>query len=199
MIDTIIVAFNDNASRVENLLALYEQSHGRGRGRRSVNATDILRAAVVLLHATLEELLRGTARWRLPSAPAGALEGIPLVGAKERFTLGELTNHRGKTVDDVIAESVLTYLERSNYNSTREIASFLTSIGVDVARVNGRFADIDALMQRRHIIVHQADRNPQRGRGVHRARHITVHMLRNWIDAVRAFGASLEPELRALP
>src|SRR5687767_6794416 len=145
MIDTIVARFNDNANRVENLLALYEQAHGKGRGRKSVNATDILRAAVVLLHAALEELLRETARWRLPNAAGSALDGIPLVGSKEKFTLSELTSHRGKSVEDVIAESVFSYLDRSNYNSTKEIAGLLSLVGVNVTHVNSRFKDIEEL------------------------------------------------------
>ena len=47
---------------------MYTTRAGTGQGRRSVQDTDILRAAVVLLHATLEDLLRSLADWKLPTA-----------------------------------------------------------------------------------------------------------------------------------
>lgn len=200
MLDTIVVRFRDNLARVENLLRLYEDAHGQGRGRRSVQANDLLRATTVFLHATLEDFLRSVARWRLPLAGPEVLDDIPLVGGNrgDRFKLGAVSRFRGKSVDEVINDSVAAYLDRSNYNNTREIAAFLQNIGLTVENVNGRFHDLDALMQRRHLIVHQADRNPQLGRGTHRARHITVHQVRTWITAVRDFVGALESELRVM-
>lgn len=202
MIDTIVNRFNANIARVDNLVRLYEQTHGHGRGRRSIGANDILRAATVLLHASLEDLLRSIARWRIPIAGDPVLNKVPLAGSPgrfEKFGLGALAAHRGKTIDEVIRESVREHLERTSYSSTEEIGSFLQAIGVAVAQVNARFADLDAMTRRRHHIVHQADHNPERGRGRHRARQISVHDVRKWITAVRQFAQALEVELRALP
>jgi hypothetical protein len=50
------------------------------RGRPSVAAIDILRAYVVLLHASMEDLLRSVLAWKLPSAKPEHLEEVPLVG-----------------------------------------------------------------------------------------------------------------------
>ena len=58
--------FGENLDRVRNLVSLYSSSVGVGQGRRTVQDADILRAAVVLLHATLEDLLRSLAEWKLP-------------------------------------------------------------------------------------------------------------------------------------
>lgn len=50
-------SFNGNLEHVEHLVALYETVTA-GSGRRPVNTSDILRSAVVSLHATLEVFLR---------------------------------------------------------------------------------------------------------------------------------------------
>ena len=52
--------FADNLTRVESLVAAYDtQVAARGAaGRVAVPTADLLRAAVVFLHATLEDLLR---------------------------------------------------------------------------------------------------------------------------------------------
>jgi hypothetical protein len=61
--------FNGNLERVEHLVALYE-TLTTGPGRRPVDTSDILRSAVVFLHATLEDFLRSLLEWKLPSAQA---------------------------------------------------------------------------------------------------------------------------------
>ena len=202
MLDPILESFRFNLARVERLLALYDTLHGKGRGRRGVGATDLLRACTVFLHATLEDFLRSVARWRLPLAPPEVLDEVPVVGTTGRataFKLGTLARFRGRTIDEFVAECVSSYLDRSNYNNTNEISGFLNSIGVPPAAVNKRFSDLDALMQRRHLIVHQADRTSDVGRGRYRTREITVHQVRTWITAAREFVAAAETELRKLP
>ena len=58
--------FERNLQRVRSLVALFSSLTGAGRGRASVEIEDILRSAVVLLHASLEDLLRGIANVRMP-------------------------------------------------------------------------------------------------------------------------------------
>jgi hypothetical protein len=112
--------FQVNLTRVRNILAIYLAGSGKRRGRRGVHETDLLRAAVVLLHATLEEILRSLAEWKLPAASPEALAEIPLAGAKRGTKVGlqELAGFRGQTLDQVITESVRECLERSNYNQS---------------------------------------------------------------------------------
>ena len=122
---------------------------------------DILRAAVVLIHAHLEEFLRTISRVLLPEGNEACLNEIPLAGLKgrpEKFTLGRLVQHKGKLVDDVLRESVYEHLERSNYNSTDEISNLLRSLGFDVSKHEEEFPAIQQMIDRRHQIVHRADR-----------------------------------------
>lgn len=181
----------ENLDRVKNLVRIYE-THlmGSGSGRRGHLETDVLRAATVFLHAAMEDFLRNLAYWKLPEASSAVIDEIPIAGSegnKKKFWLGELVVHKGKTVDDLIKESVNEYLERSNYNNAAEISSFLESIAVDVTKVNGNFSVLEELMQRRHQIVHRADRDETGGYGVHRVRSIGRSSLRRWIGAVEEF------------
>lgn len=192
--------FGQNIVRVRNLIDVYETYlAGAGPGRRGHAKTDVLRAATVLLHASVEDLLRSLAYWKLPQASADVLNQIPLVSIAPatRFALGALAAHRGQTVDDVITASVNGYLERSNYNNPDEVAAFLQSIGVEVARVNGWFGTLDELMKRRHQIVHRADRDETGGRGRYAVRSIGRKKVRQWIDTAEGFGNAVLDEIAA--
>jgi len=100
--------FDLNIARVRNLVSIYRtQLSGPGKGRRGHQETDVLRAALVLLHASMEDVLRSLAYWKLPAAGPAVLERIAIVGGTNtKFHLGNLAAHRGKTVDEVIKESV---------------------------------------------------------------------------------------------
>ncbi len=192
--------FDGNLARVRSLVSAY-QAHpiASGRGRKPVYVLDILRAAVVLLHASLEDLLRGVAAWKLPVAGKATLDEIPLAGTGpvvKKLALGDLVAHRGRTVDNVIADSVNEYLLRSNYNNTADISRLLSSVGVDTSAVNSRFAGLDALMKRRHQIVHRADRQTTvRGSGDHRVRAINQTTVASWISDAQSFAKDLLAQL----
>lgn len=188
---------NRNLDRVENLVTIYE-THlaGHGQGRRPVNSTDVLRSAAVLLHASLEDFLRNIAARRLPAAAENVVDKIPLAGIDaegrpEKFLLGKLVVHRGKSVDDVIRESVDAYLERSNYNNVQELTRLIQGVGLDVVPCRIHFADLTQMMDRRHWIVHRADLNEQHGQGQHHARGINKDTVRGWATTVRAFANAL--------
>jgi len=50
---------------------------------------------------------------------------------------------------------------------------------------------IGPMMQRRHWIVHRADRNHQIGRGHHQAQSLSAPTLRTWIDATQRLGGQI--------
>lgn len=200
MKDRIAERFSENIKRVRNLVSIYEEHlAGAGSGRRGHMKTDVLRAATVLLHASVEDMLRSLAYWKLPMANTDVLDKIPLVTAAPaiKFSLGALTAHRGKSVDEVIAASVNGYLERSNYNNVEEVAAFLGNIGVTVANVNGTFPTLEEMMKRRHQIVHRADRDETGGSGRHAVRSIGRNKVREWADAAEAFCYTVLNEIPA--
>jgi len=200
MRDRILDKFNRNIARAQNLVSLYtKRLAGLGQGRRPVHSSDVLRAAVVLLHATLEEFLRGLALWKLPAANAEVLDGIPLAGSPgrpEKFLLGRLAQYRAMNVGNLIDKSIEEHLSRSSYNSTDEITVLLRDLGIEVDAISDRFADIQELMQRRHHIVHRADADERPGRGHHEAKSIGRGAVGRWIEAVHEFADSV---LAALP
>jgi hypothetical protein len=158
----------ENFDRSMNLIKQADEMKNETSG-------EILRAVVVLNHAYLEDFLRTLALAFLPTADERVLDGVPLAGAgrmerAEKFYLGKLLQHKGKTVDDVIRESVSQYMEHSTFSSVTEVMSFLDSIGVrlpakkDVKSPLELALDpalpkmLDTMMRRRHYIVHRADK-----------------------------------------
>jgi chorismate mutase len=139
-------------------------------------SAEILRAVVVLNHAYLEDFLRKLALSLLPIASEEILNRVPLAGSAgrvEKFQLGKLAEHRGKKIDDVLRESVSAHMEHSTFNSVTEIMSFLKSVDIRLPRREDKDASskipklpvgddtlalLDAMIKRRHHIVHRADK-----------------------------------------
>ncbi len=146
-----------------------------------------MRSAVVFLHATLEDFLRGAAELRLPLAPREALGKIPFPATKGKDSsfLEVLADHRGRSVDQVITASITSYLDRKTYNGVDEVASLIADVGLSYAVVLKPYAArIAALMARRHHIAHRFDRNTFAGPGQHPARSISKGLVVEWIEAV---------------
>jgi hypothetical protein len=187
--------FTLNVARVRHLVSTYDTTTGTGRGRRSVKDGDILRAAVVLLHASVEDVLRSLERRTLPRSSAEVLNEIPLAGTKaEKFSLGQLSRYRGKTVEQVIDESVAQSLERATYNNAGDMAAVLKRLGADSNAFTAEIGPVANMMRRRHDIVHRADRDESAGSGHHGASAIAKSQVEEWVNAVeilvsKIFGA----------
>ena len=178
-----------NVARVRNLVDIYRtQLSGTGKGRRGHQKGDVLRAALVLLHASMEDVLRSLAYWKLPTASLAVLENINVVGiSSKKMHVGALAVHRGKSVNEVIKESIDASLERSNYNNCREVVVLLDSIGLNTAPLEIHLPRIESAMKRRHRIVHRADANPTIGRGRHQVSSISPADLDKWITTLESF------------
>jgi len=191
-IDSIRSRFGQNIDRVDNLVDVYKSIRADTSGRVSVAQQDVLRAAVVFLHASLEGLLRGALRWRLPSAEPKVFRklGVPLPGEDQNreFNLGHLVAYRGTRVDELLEESVDEYLENSTFNHPGEIKNNLDHLGLDRSLMEPYAAEIGPMMKRRHHIVHRMDDNRSQGRGHHSARSIDVQTVETWRGQVEAFG-----------
>ncbi len=195
--DEIRNRFQSNLARVRNILVVYQSDSVKGRGRRGVQDTDLLRAAVVLLHASFEDLLRSLSEWKLPTARPEALAEIPLAGSRRGSKVGlqELAAFRGQTVDEVINVSVKEHLERSNYNHPGEMKSTLEKIGLDSGIVDRYSTELAAMMARRHWIAHRADVNTMRGSGHHPVKSLATSAVSRWIDAVTRCGQDILSQL----
>lgn len=90
-------------------------------------------------------------------------------------------------MQELINESVRSYLGSFTVNNTTDISGFLRKISVDPDAVSHEFAQLTELISRRHHIVHQADRNDIPGRGNHRARGINPDDVARWLGATTRF------------
>jgi hypothetical protein len=156
--DLLLTRFLFNMRRINRLIALAPPPKSEGEVESDTLCGDLNRAVVVFLHATFEDLLRTAARQRLDAAKWQDFNDIPLVGGRaEKFNLAALDAHRGKTVDQLIRESVDHYLNRQTFGSCGDVEDVLRQIGLDSKPFKPLYADLDQLMKRRHRIVHEAD------------------------------------------
>lgn len=194
--DEIGIVFDRNLQRVQTIINTYAAAVGPRQGRPSVADSDLLRAAVVLLHATLEDLLRMVAQERLPTAAPEVLATIPLtVGTqrKQRFDLAALARpaYRSLRVQELIHLAVREHLDRANYNHPGDIRGLLEQVKLDSNLLTPHSGHIGAMNSRRHLIVHRADGNDATGPGHHPARSLARRTVETWLAAVKEFGKDL--------
>ena len=190
--DEIEQRLKKNLDRVARLSATYVHLGTGKQGRRSAADADVLRAAAVLLHATLEDFIRSIERWKLPSVTDHAiLDKVPFAGSKnvraDKVPLGHLLQFKGRSVDELLIESIQEHLGRVSYNDVTDILGHLIPLGVDKAQITCDFAVISELIGRRHKIVHEADQTDAGRQGKHRVRSIGTWHLVRWTDAVKLF------------
>lgn len=189
-----------NLARVDGLVETYRRESGGGKGRRPVETVDLLRAAVVFLHATMEDVLRSVQAhvWRRTTS-RDHLEKIDVVlgpnDPREKVTLADLLAHRGKTVDDLIRESVLAHLERASFNNVGDVKRALERSNLDRALVDSHITSLASMMARRHLIVHRADRQDVGGSGNHGATSLGTATVDVWKAAVQSFCESVVAQL----
>lgn len=189
--DDIKDRFERNLERVAGLVGVF------GAAGPVTENTDILRAAVVLLHATLEELLRSSVCLLLPNATSKAYEKMLFVplgaseGRGEKLDLPQLAEYRGQTVDAVLERAIELHLEHSNYDNTTEVIGTLERLELAAKPSPSLLADLGAMMRRRHWIVHRTDT----ARGGSDAQALSKEVVLRWVDCVREFGEHLLAEL----
>jgi hypothetical protein len=158
----------------------------------TIHRHDLLRAAVVFLHATLEDFLRYIGATYLPMGTEECLDQIALVGTQdalrpEKFFLGKLAAHRGKTVDEVISQSVSASLDRMSFSDTGDISRLLKGSGIDLETVRDLFPKLSSLMSRRHQIVHRGDLIDAPAGGPRDATPIDALTVTGWLGTVEKF------------
>lgn len=200
LVFTIKLRFDENIGRVTNLLEAYSSLKLSQNNSSSGFTTDILRSAVVFLHATLEDLIRDAGRFKHNTAPAKFFVNIPLVGVSvhnrpEKFGLERLVKFRGTTVESIISDSVDKYLERLSFNNPTDVITFIQSLGVATKTLNPYFKDLSMMMKRRHDIVHQADRRRMGQPNQYPAQAIKQDQVIRWKNALKHFADKLFSEL----
>lgn len=112
-----------------------------------------------------------------------------------KFFLGELANYRDKSVQDVLKDSVLEFLEDSNYNNPGQIKQLLESIGIDYDDFDLDWDALGRMNNRRHQIVHRADKNENHGSGHYSAADISLNTVEGWIGCVSSLKSEISRKL----
>ena len=172
--------FCKNVERVDALCMLYEQNKGE-LGKRS---TDILRSAVVFLHASQEDYYRSTLVEMLPVAGSkDTLNKIALAesdGRAEKFALGSLIDFSDMSIDELIQRSVRQQMGRTSFNSYSDIVTWMRSIDIDLGSFNKQGL-LENLIKRRHRIVHEVDNVASDRKSTS---SIDIRTVTSWKDAV---------------
>jgi hypothetical protein len=189
-----------NVKRVNNMMSLYEHLVGMQTDSKSGKVAyveDILRAAVMFLHATLEDTLRELLKWRLPDADAGRLASIhfriPDPGKikpkkSQSIDLKTLTElHKDKTVADVIKETIEAHLDEHTFSDRQAVSTALENLSLTPKDFAGDLNAYESAFERRHLIVHQTDRIPREGGKVGKPGDIDEAEVRAWANAVDNF------------
>lgn len=124
---------------------------------------EIRRQRVVFLHAALEDTLRELIRLRLKHASDVSLPVHMKFSGTEasKINLDWLRrNHGEKVVAELIEASIDSHLEKLTFGSATKIFSELELVNIHLSdeAKNAYAPTLDSLCQRRHQIVHRADR-----------------------------------------
>ena len=95
---------------------------------------------------------------------------------------------------EVIARSVEAHLDHMSYNSIEEFCAFLTRVGFCKNPFEPLLPHLSSLMNRRHHIVHQADRSEKQGRGHQQAKSLSREAVRGWIACVQKVHGELNQQ-----
>ena len=215
-IQQIFARFEKNLQRTTSLVNSFYGDQGKV-GRPPTHRADILRAAVVLLHASLEELMRSL---EVELINRYIHAGISLIGVKfalpggkrlDSISLSQLVSaYPSANVTDILADAVATHktlrlksLERRTYNNVEEVKAALDRVQVPrgtnplepYGLTKPDWSLIEAMMKRRHLIAHRADRNNESGKGHHLNKPIGLGELQKWVDKIRALGNSVQQQI----
>ena len=154
--------FSENLARVDSLIAAAQRLQADGAGGEELHR-DVLRAATVFLHSTIEEIVRNLFLTRLPYSTPDRLNKIPLASHESThrpkpIQLGDLAAFRGRFVENVIIESINRFVDTLNINNSDQLVQCLELADLKIDPVRPFLANVDLLMKRRHQIVHQMDR-----------------------------------------
>lgn len=149
---------------------------------------DMLRSAVVLLHASLEDFLRSLAKIFFPYDDAKEFENIPMPGDNKvnpgKYTLGAFVAYRDVTINQLLEDSVDQWLNKQSFNNCSDVMSMLSKINIETKPVQEFMSKINEMMQRRHRIVHYADRHENASDCLN---DITKEQVLDWRENVNKF------------
>jgi hypothetical protein len=187
-----ITVFRENMDRAQSLIDIYKSISEINLKKRSIHATDILRAAVVFMHAALEELLRSLIIVAHSNAKQSEIDKIPLFSIKksrqaEKFLLGALLEHQKITVEEVIRKSVEAHFSTQTFNNRQDLVRAMDMIGVKKELAKDVLPTLGTMLERRHQIVHRMDRPKLKEDQWIRATSLNPRHVEKWAKSVNLF------------
>jgi hypothetical protein len=186
--------FQKNLKRVDRLIDAYKSLKTTTR-RATVEESDILRAAVVFLHAAQEDYLRGIIVEYL--AEKNNLNVINFSfgnngNRTKQISLSDLSTRNNElTIGKFVQDQIEEHMQKVSFNKTDDIATWLDRLGVEIKK-DDLFPQIAELIARRHKIVHEADLNEKSGKGHHSANPISSLSVQEWKEAVMELIARID-------
>jgi hypothetical protein len=139
MKDSIQHTFIANLQRSRDLTQLHLSLLSGQDQYTTIYSEDILRAAIVLLHASLEELLRSIYKYKYSCISEEQWKNICLLGfnrtGQTKITLADIVKYKDKTVDMLLKESIDDYLSRKTYNNIQDIVEFCKELGINASLI----------------------------------------------------------------
>ena len=194
--------------RIRALLGAAATLTAEGASSQPSVGDDVRRAAVVLLHAALEDLLREGQRAVLTSTLSRALLdeiGFPLRDSgrlrpkfQEKLSLGDLCERFPVELPVSIAKlAVNEWLDHKSYSHVGEVAGALASLELDSKTLIGPAGrPLSAMMLRRHQIAHRGDHLPQTSKE-DRLEPLDEQEFEEWIGATTSFADRFVAHLAA--
>jgi hypothetical protein len=186
--------FQQNTDRVKNLILAFEMLEENNIGD-SETRKDILRAAVVFMHSTLEEIIRNLFIGLLPDGKQEHLDKIPFVGHEVRrskgILLGHLRDFREIFLGNIILESIKKYVDSLNINNTTQLSTLFEMVEIPIESLRQYFPELESLMTRRHQIVHQMDRRNELDPQTEPVTNIELNTVIDWKNALHGFFSEL--------
>lgn len=161
-----------------------------------------MRSAVVLLHATLEDLLREAIRSRPSLDNEKFIKSLMLEAdgnknrAKERFGIIDLLEHKDLAVSEILNKSISHHLDRRSFNHIGDVKEALIQIGVSHAEFKVLLPVIGKAIERRHKIVHRSDRTEHSEKTHGPPTTIGKLTVEEWTKSIGRFGVLLLRELK---
>lgn len=192
----------DNLSRVNSLLGLFEKSSQVNLGSDD-ERSELLRAVVVFLHSSVEEVVRNLFVDRLPYAPTETLNELtysaygPTNKSKGAMLGDLLLHHGGRLVENVIIDAINAHIDRLNINNSEQLVAQLQKVKIDAEPLRPLLGKLDQLMRRRHQIVHQMDREDTLDPNTRPISPIDRDSVRTWADSVEKFHAEIIRQAKA--
>lgn len=174
--------------RVKSFKTIYNSDIELSSDGEELDLSDVLRAAVVFTYALLEGFLRSIVLHLAEYASPDWLKEIPLEGEKKdkSLKLGHLALHRGKTVNELIENSLSSYILSGslNFSNTNTISKFLNEFGIENTPVIKKLLPkIGEMIDRRHNIAHNADKQENSDQ----LTAISDNEVESWIDSTVTF------------